>query len=156
VSARRVLGRYHVPVVRLSRDGQWAVCARVECGTRFAQRIDLTPKREAELERRYLRQKDPRPRTLAFLPGWVNKEAWNLGNGQLAGWLSPASAGLIPGGVWRMSERARDQISKGERPFRRRSPRRSLSKTAYAYPALVICPACHQAQVADEGVLGLR
>jgi hypothetical protein len=64
---------------------------------------------------------------------------------------------MIPGGVWTMSQRVRAKTEKGEPPaFRRPSPRRALSKTAYSYPALVICPACHQAQVADEGVLGLR
>jgi hypothetical protein len=82
---------------------------------------------------------------LRFLPGWVNKETHRLEDGWMA-----------PGGVWTMSQRARERIEKGDRPFRRSSPRRSLGKTAYGYPALVICPACHQAQVADEGVLGLR
>jgi hypothetical protein len=91
----------------------------------------------------------------------VNKEASFLEDAALADWMTkeewvPKDRTMIPGGVWRMSQRAQERIKRGERPFRRKSPRRSLSKTAPAYPALVICPACHQAQVADEEVLGLR
>jgi hypothetical protein len=89
VSEGRRLGRYDVPLVRLSRDRQWAVCARVECGERFARRIDTDPRREAELERRYFSpRKDPRPGMLAFLPGWVNKEAWTLEDGALTSWVT--------------------------------------------------------------------
>jgi len=86
---------------------------------------------------------------LRFLPGWVNKEGHHL----TEGWL-------VPGGVWTMSQRVRDRISKGEPPAFRRHHRhrwhRRLSKTALGFPALVICPACGLFQIADEGVLALR
>lgn len=129
MSARRRWVRYDGPLVRLSRDGQWAVCARVDCGTRFARRVEeSSPLKEG------LWARDLPFAMLRFLPGWVNKEAHHLDDG----WM-------VPGGVWRMSKR-----------FRRRPPRQGWRKAGYGYPALVICPACHQAQVADEEVLGLR
>jgi len=53
-----------LPLGRLSRDGEWAVCARVECGTRFARKIEETsPMKEA------LQARDLRVAELRFLPG---------------------------------------------------------------------------------------
>jgi hypothetical protein len=94
----------------------------VECGTRFARRIEETSPRKEELQAR-----DLQFAMLRFSPGWVNKDADT----------GPE--------VWRMSKR-----------FRRKAPRNARRKTPAVYPALVVCPACHQAQVADEAVLGLR
>jgi hypothetical protein len=83
---------------------------------------------------------------LRFLPGWVNRRDED-------GWFA--------GGVWRMSPRVRDRISKGETTAFRRVNRsryrdRRLSKLAIGFPALVICPACDLIQILDEEVLDLR
>lgn len=143
-----------LPLVRLSRDRQWAVCANVDCGERFARPLVHMAERRAvqiagsdELLEVPLGEDQS---VLRFLPGWVNKEGRHLEEG----WL-------VPGGVWTMSEHVRARISKGEPPaFRRvnssRTRNRSLSKTAIGFPALVICPACGLPQVVTQEVLVLR
>lgn len=45
-----------LPLVRLSRDRRWAVCANVDCGERFAERQEFV--------------REPVIAMLAFLPGW--------------------------------------------------------------------------------------
>jgi hypothetical protein len=127
--------------VRLSRDGQWAVCANVDCGERFAER-----------------REGPARTTLAFLPGWVRPRG--------EGWSDEG----VPGGVWVMSQRVRQRVSVGKPPNYRRHPRpeetENLPRRARTpgrlrtiptvYPAIVICPACGLRQEVDEGALGLR
>jgi hypothetical protein len=140
--------------VRLSRDGQWAVCARVECGTRFARRFVRLAERQVV---RVAGSDEPLDvplgedrAVLRFLPGWVNRNR-PLPDEVLDRW---------PGGVWRMSNRVWARISNGEPPAFRRANRhrwqRELSKTAIGFPALVICPACDLIQILDEEVLALR
>jgi hypothetical protein len=93
----------------------------------------------------------PPAAVLDFLPGWVHGE-------------EPGH----PGGLWRMSKRTRERVSRGQLPAFRREPfgepnrprdrtwrPGGLTTNAHAYPALVICP-CGLHQVADEEVLALR
>jgi hypothetical protein len=84
----------------------------VECGTRFARKIEETsPLKEA------LQVRDLRVAELRFLPGWVFRDA--------------GVEDALPGGVWRMSKRVRDQISKGDPPaFRRANRRRTRDRRA--------------------------
>lgn len=146
-----------LPRVRLSRDGYWAVCTAIDCGVRFAQRIEVPP----ILKERQIRPAGSRPvhAVLDFGPGWV----------------------LDRYGVWRMSARAWKRLSKGKQPSFRRKPfidmlgldprfeeprfdtRRdrshrpeSHSTNAHRYPVVVVCPACGCEQVADRDALRLR
>lgn len=142
-----------IPLVRLSRDRRWAVCANVDCGERIAARID----KSALISEAIPEGLRPPRATLDFLPGWTNSTG---------GWPDEE----FPGGVWMMSGRVRQRVSAGKPPAYRRPPRdpdeapwnprdRSglgITKNAYVYPALVICPACHSQQLADAGVLELR
>lgn len=123
-----------LPKARLSRDGRWAVCARVPCGQRFAKRLEA-----GKIARRM--GEAVHTGVLRFQPGWGLRD-----------------------GVWRMSQRARARLSRGYSPAFRRSPlpgvRRDPSYRSAHYappgqvlptelPAEVICPACGLHQVAD-------
>ena len=134
------------PLVRLSRDGERAICAK--CPELFASRITrsaiVLPGRRAVVPPALTSDMA----TLEFLPGWINQEG--------------PSPEVLPGGVWRMSKRVRDRIAAGKQPAFRRRPQGgssdgfsswSPSARVIALPALVICPACGFRQIADEGVL---
>jgi hypothetical protein len=134
------------PLVRLSRDGERAICAR--CPELFAHRITrseiVLPGRRAIVP---IGLDSEMGATLRFLPGWTRR----------------VEAGVLPGGVWTRSKRVRDRIAAGKKPAFRRRPEEASSdefsrgyKLATVYPAWVICPACHLEQIADEGVLHLR
>jgi hypothetical protein len=150
-----------LPLVRLTKDGKWAVCARISCGERFAKRIEFP-------EGQWPRQMDasgkwagyPRIAVLDFISGWVRS-----------------------GDTWRMSKRARKRLAEGKPPAFRRPPfsderdprrngidprsdpperdlRRERSYNAFGFstnehglPAYVECSACGLRQVADPTVL---
>jgi hypothetical protein len=149
-----------LPLVRLSMDERWAVCASVPCGERFAKRIEMP---EGITHRHYEKgslASEPRRAVLDFVAGWV-----------------------LDGDTWRMSKRARQRLSEGKPPaFRRppmsdeRDPRRNgidprsdlpkwdlrrdrsynasgFSTNEYKLPAFLVCPACGLRQVADAVVL---
>jgi hypothetical protein len=142
-----------MPLVRLSRDRRWAVCARLDCGERFAMRNEMSALNA--------KAKPPPPgfrhpgAMLDFVPGWTHDDDHEA----------------APGGVWTMSRRVRDRMAAGKPPVFRRPPfheegdhpsRRDrtrpfgLTTNAHAYPAIIICPACGLQQLADEDVLELR
>src|SRR3954451_7659862 len=86
-----------VPLVRLTKDGLWAVCSRMECGERFAMRVEASDAQWAKrVDTEVDRANRPRKATLDFLDGWVLRE-----------------------GTWEMSQRARIRLPKGGRrpPF---------------------------------------
>src|SRR4051794_28591239 len=89
-----------VPLVRLTKDGLWAVCSRVECGERFAMRVEASDAQWAKrVDTEVDRANRPRKATLDFLAGWVLRE-----------------------GTWEMSQRARIRLSQGRQPAFRRPP----------------------------------
>jgi hypothetical protein len=137
--------------MRLSKDGEWAICASVPCGTQLARRI-RRPVPSGATGHNEAVPIWPEPTTeamLIFLSGWTQRE-----------------------GVWRMSPRAWRRMSQGRPPaFRRRppggtgpsrhSPRSNDAPDAWGgrpvdqYPATVVCPACGLQQIADADVLAL-
>src|SRR4051812_796086 len=57
-----------VPLVRLTKDGLWAVCSRVECGERFAMRVEASDAQWAKrVDTEVDRANRPRKATLDFL-----------------------------------------------------------------------------------------
>jgi hypothetical protein len=142
-----------LPLVRLSRDERWAVCARSECGERFAKRIEIP----IEMQLRQIVPPGLRPReaVLDFIAGWVRN-----------------------GDTWSMSKRARVRLSQGRQPAFRRNPATKsdedasseiglesssgrdrtwrpevFSENDHGVPCYVICPACGTRQLADPVVL---
>jgi hypothetical protein len=139
-----------MPLVRLSRDRKWAVCARAECGERFAERT-TRPLSQDEMNVKLLNAKllngfheIPQVR-LTFVPGWVNDEKRRDPNPE---WWR------LPGGVWTMSRRFRERQA-FRRPNRSPYRHRTYRKEAVVFPAVIVCPACNLAQIADEERLGL-
>lgn len=152
------------PLVRLSKDERWAVCARVSCGERFAKRIEIPDGLwSGEVDRNGKPSRTPRRATLDFVSGWVRQ-----------------------GDTWSMSKRARIRLSQGRQPAFRRPPflvtsaygspgsaRREwdflknkwttpdrnvdrpehFSTNDHGLPAYVVCPACGLRQVADPVAL---
>jgi hypothetical protein len=153
-----------LPLVRLSKNEQWAVCARVSCGERFAKRIEYP-------EGMWPRQLDasgkwaayPSIAVLDFISGWVKR-----------------------GDTWSMSRRARIRLSQGHQPAFRRPPflvtaaynspgfarkewddlknkwvtpdrdvdrPEHFSTNEQGLPAYVVCPACGLRQIADPVAL---
>ena len=153
-----------IPLVRLTKDKRWAVCAHVSCGERFAERIEISEElslREVDDAGRSVRV--PRKATLDFNAGWVFRD-----------------------GTWVMSKRARVRQSQGHQPAFRRppflvtrgyyftgfarrewdsdrkkwtTPDRDVDRPEYfkenerGLPAFVECPACGLRQVADPVAL---
>lgn len=142
----------HLPLVRLSRDQRWAVCARTKCGERFAKRIEIPI--EMQLRQNVPPGMRPREGVLDFIAGWVRN-----------------------GDTWIMSKRARVRVSQGGQPAFRRDPlsesdedhvadeperRRQRDRTwrpevhstnDQGLPCYVVCPACGLRQLADPAVL---
>jgi hypothetical protein len=136
------------PLARLTNEGLWAVCSRVDCGERFARRIEIPEvlwSKEVDAEGRPTKR--PRKAVLDFVAGWT-----------------------LSGDTWSMSERARKRLSQGRPPAFRRAPfsddrypensRRDrtynaskFSTNEHRLPAYVICPACGLLQVADPVAL---
>lgn len=142
---------------RLSKDGEWAICSSVSCGTRLARRVERYTVPPSGTGRNEAEPIWPEPTTeamLIFLSGWTYRD-----------------------GVWRMSARAWRRMSQGRPPAFRRSPhppsglmtgptrhspRSADSPDAWGgrpvqtYPAAVVCPACGLEQVAEPDVLALN
>lgn len=127
----------NLPLVRLSRDGKWAVCFAEQCGFRFAQRFEWGT---AVL---YFRAGWVMDKTAAELPVWrMSRRVYKrLSQGHspafrrppdrdVAGWLDPPWMG-------------RDRESNPDR----------FSTDARDLPAIVICPACGRRQLADADAL---
>ena len=147
--ARLMVMEESLPLVRLSKNELWAVCARMECGERFARRIDIPPGLWSKaVDAAGNRIRNPRKATLDFVPGWVRS-----------------------GDTWHMSERARKRLSEGKPPAYRREPysyehedaRRDrrwnafgFTKNDHGLPILVECPACGLLQLADPVALKCR
>ena len=137
-----------IPLVRLSSDELWAVCSLVECGERFAKRIELPETLwSKEIDAAGRPAKRPRKAVLDFLPGWT-----------------------LHNETWSMSARARKRLSQGRPPAFRRAPfsnelesddrrrdRRdnaaSFSTNEHRLPTYVVCPACGLEQIADPVAL---
>lgn len=150
-----------LPLARLTKDEQWAVCARTSCGERFARRIEIPESLwSKEVDAVGEPAESPRKATLDFVAGWVRD-----------------------GDEWRMSKRARKRLSQGRQPALRRPPycetqgyespgfirakyewddvrnRRgwrdrsdrpdNFTTNDHGLPAFVVCPACGLRQVAD-------
>jgi hypothetical protein len=120
------------PLVRLSRDGERAICAG--CPELFAHRITrseiVLPGRRAIVP---LGLDSEMGATLRFLPGWTCRVA----------------AGVLPGGVWTRSKRVRDRIAAGKKPAFRRRPEEASSdqfsrgyKLATFYPHVLLIRGC--------------
>jgi hypothetical protein len=137
--------------MRLSKDGEWAICASIPCGTQLARRIrrPVPAGPTGQNEAVPIWSAPTTEAMLIFLSGWTQRDD-----------------------VWRMSPRAWKRMSHGRPPaFRRRppggmgpsrhSPRSPDSPDAWggrpveAYPAVVECPSCGLRQVADAEVLAL-
>src|SRR3954447_12494266 len=89
-----------VPLVRLTKDGLWAVCSRMEWGDLFVMRVEASDAQWAKrVDTEVDRANRPRKATLDFLAGWVLRE-----------------------GTWEMSQRARIRLSQGRQPAFRRPP----------------------------------
>lgn len=88
-----------LPLVRLTKDEQWAVCADVSCGERFAMRTENTGGVESESLDGAEQASDVPSADLDFLPGWYRH-----------------------GDTWTMSGRARTRLSQGLQPAFRRAP----------------------------------
>lgn len=145
----------NLPLVRLSRDREWAVCCDVNCGVRFARRIRFPRRTDIEEFERGLPQA-----LLDFGSGWVQSN----------------TVDDLP--LWWMSQRAWKRLSQGRQPAFRRAPnfdvlgwkdgevirgerrdredRPQRFSTNADLPAVVVCPACDCRQLADADVLGCR
>jgi hypothetical protein len=119
---------------RLSKDGEWVVCAVQSCGVRFAERL-VAPE--------WIRYRNPGSVAgLSFLPGFnLDRE-----------------------GRWRMSKRVWKRLAMGRPPAYRRSPAPDLKMTpsletarepARRFPAVVVCPACGSEQILEVEALSL-
>src|SRR3954464_13572048 len=89
-----------VPLVRLTKDGLWAFCSRVECGERFAMRVEASDAPWAKrVDTEVDRANRPRKATLDFLAFWVLREVtWEESKGADSSVTRP-SAGLSPPAV---------------------------------------------------------
>ena len=126
-----------LPHVRLSKDGKWAVCASVQCGERFAARIERGALGGAALD---------------FLPGWY----WLSGEWQMSKRARRRlSAGRSPA-LRRVPFRQMHQEAREDGWSRDRSDRPSFTQNALKFPVTVICPACGLPQNADADALRLK
>jgi hypothetical protein len=148
------------PAVRLSKDGDFAVCSTERCGVRFAEIERETHGILAAIRavdyQDYQRRKGASPVAwLDFGPGWYQDRE----------------------GVWRMDGRAWKNLSRGLGPKMRRAPRsdigirfdaagnamatrdrdRSYRPDSYLnksmvseFPVEIVCPACGRRQVATR------
>lgn len=71
-----------IPLVRLSRDRRWAVCSNVDCGERFARRIDISAMAKYAVVPESVR---PPVAALDFLPGWTHDEVDETADGSAPG-----------------------------------------------------------------------
>jgi hypothetical protein len=117
-----------LPLVRLSRDGRRAVCANVDCGEPFAERLELV--------------REPMRAVLAFLPGWHEFSGEMLMSTRAR---KRISQGLSP--AFRRTPGATRN---------RRSPGSNRVVFGEEAPMTVVCPACGLRQEVNEQALGLR
>lgn len=144
-----------LPRVRLSKDAKFAVCARVECGWRFAH-----VSRDFDDYRLGGRREQMKVEYLDFPVGWT----------------------CGPDGVWKMSRRVWKRLQEGRPPSsrrdpephtklvdvatgkvtvigrnRRRRPGKNVSEGGIAMaerlPVGVLCPRCGLLQIADAASL---
>jgi len=135
-----------LPLVRLSKDDQRAICSKTECGFPFAE---------------ILRRQDYGMHGLDFLPGWARggEGLWRMSKRAYANQRSGRGPRVrrvpnpdAPGfSLLRAGRFIRPRIR--ERRHRPDSPLNQLFTNAF--PIEILCPACGLRQMASEDMLGL-
>ncbi len=160
-----------LPRVRLSKDGEWAICASIPCGERFARRVE---RRVLELELGLPQETVGEQRRRRWKE-WTSRRrqqqnALRFGEGRFVLYFLPGWHWFT--GAWQMSKRARQRVNAGRSPADRRTThptsrearedgwprdrRRPTSRpNSLTYPVTVICPACGLRQEADADALRL-